>query len=464
MINSARLSFQLGILSALIIPFIFTARAQDNSLQTSDDSDGKTPVPLEKMAEPSEAPEQQNWSIHFDAIEVLQGQPGFNAPYSGTNSLHPGDNFRQTTDVDLFFDVHLWPGGEFYFNPEYYQGFGLGLTHGLVDFSNSMAYKVGKYRGDLNIPHLVLRQTIGFGGEQEQLEADELQLAEKVDISRLTIQVGRMGVTDIFDNNAYAHNPRGDFLNWGAVDAIAFDYSADALGYEEGATIELNQKGWALRYGFFTVPARSNTTATDGRYLEAWDQLLELEERYTLFGHPGKLRLLGYLEEADMGSYQAAAGLDGNITETRRHRLTEGFVVNFEQELTSDLGAFLRVGVRNPNYEAWAFSDASRSLAIGLSLKGSAWRRPNDTVGLANMLAGIGHAEQAYFNAGGLGILAGDGKLPDYGLENVIEFYYNFEVCKGINLTFDYQFAVNPAFNEDRGPINILGARIDVKF
>ena len=462
MTNAARLFFQLGIFSAVIIPFTFTARAQDNSLQTSNTDDGKTPVPIEKKEE--QQPEQQNWAIHFDAIEIFQGQPGFHAPYSGTNSIVPGDDFRQTSEVDLFFDVRLWPGAEFYFNPEYYQGFGFGSTHGIVQFPNSMAYKVGKYRGDVNIPHLFLRQIIGFGGEQEQLEADELQLAEEVDISRLTIQVGRMASVDIFDNNAYAHNPRVDFLNWGAVDAIAFDYAADALGYEEGATIELNQKGWALRYGWFTVPARSNVNATDGRYLEAWDQLLELEERYTLFGHPGKLRLLGYLEEANMGSYQAATGLDGDITETRRHRLTEGLVVNFEQEITPDLGAFLRVGVRNPNYEAWAFSDASRSLAIGLSLKGSAWKRPNDTVGLANMLAGIGHAEQAFFNAGGLGILAGDGKLPHYGLENVVEFYYNFEVYKGVNLTFDYQFAVNPAFNEDRGPINILGARFDVKF
>ena len=462
MINAARLSFQLGILSAVISAFTFTARAQDNSLRNTIGDDAKTPVPIEKKEE--QQPEQQNWAIHFDAIEVFQGQPGFPAPYSGTNSIVPGDDFRQTSDVDLFFDVRLWPGAEFYFNPEYYQGFGLGGTHGIAQFPNAMAYKVGKYRGDVNIPHLFLRQIIGFGGEQEQLEADELQLAEKVDISRLTIQVGRMAITDIFDNNAYAHNPRVDFLNWGAVDAIAFDFGADALGYEEGATIELNQKGWALRYGWFTVPARSNVNATDGRYLEAWDQVLELEERYTLFGHPGKLRLLGYLEEANMGSYRAAASLDGNITETRRHRLTEGFAVNLEQEITPGLGAFLRVGVRNPNYEAWAFSDASRSLAIGLSLNGAAWRRPNDTVGLANMLAGIGHGEQAYFNAGGLGILAGDGKLPHYGLENVVEFYYNFEVYKGVNVTFDYQFAANPAFNEDRGPINILGARIDVKF
>ena len=467
MINTARLSFQLGILSALIIPFTFAARAQDNSLQTADDSDGKTPIPLEKKAEPSEAPEQQNWAIHVDAIEVFQGQPGFHAPYSGTNSLYPDETFDQTSEADLFIDFRLWPGAEFYFNPEYYQGFGLGITHGLVQFPNSMAYKVGKYRGDVNIPHLFIRQIIGFGGEQEQLDADELQLAEKVDISRLTIQVGRMAVTDIFDNNAYAHNPRVDFLNWAAVDAIAFDYPADALGYEEGATIELNQKTWALRYGWFTIPERGNQNATDGRYLEGWDQVLELEERYTLFGHPGKLRLLGYLERANMGSYRATTdepSLQADIIATRQYRLTEGFEINFEQEITSDLGAFLRLAARNPNYEAWQFSDASRSLEVGLSLKGTAWRRPNDTIGFAEMAAGIGHAEQAWFNAGGLGILAGDGKLPHYGLENVIEFYYNFEVYKGINLTFDYQFAVNPAFNEDRGPINILGARIDVKF
>ena len=456
----------LGIILAISTQSTFTARAQDNSLQNaSSDADRKTPVPSEKKEE--EQPEQQNWAIHFDAIEVLQGQPGFHAPYSGTNSLHPGDNFRQTTEADIFFDARLWPGAEFYFNGEYYQGFGLGITHGLVEFPNSMAYKVGKYRGDVNIPHLFIRQIIGFGGEQEQLEADELQLAEKVDISRLTIQVGRMAVTDIFDNNAYAHNPRADFLNWAAVDAIAFDYPADALGYEEGATIELNQKNWALRYGWFTIPERGNQNATNGRYLEGWDQVIELEERYTLFGHPGKLRLLGYLERANMGSYRATTdqpSLQANIIDTRQYRLTEGLVVNLEQEITSDLGAFFRFAVRNPNYEAWQFSDASRSIEAGLSLKGTRWNRPNDTVGLAEMAAGIGHAEQVFFNAGGLGILAGDGKLPHYGWENVIEFYYNFEVHRGVNVTFDYQLAANPAFNEDRGPINILGARIDVKF
>jgi high affinity Mn2+ porin len=124
-------------------------------------------------------------------MKVPEGQPGFHSPYEGAQSLFPNVNFRQTSDVDLFFGVRLWPGGEIYFSPEYYQGFGFAETHGLAAFPNSMAYKVGEYRDNVNITHIFFRQVWGFGGEQEQLEADDLQLAEKVDISRFTLQVGR---------------------------------------------------------------------------------------------------------------------------------------------------------------------------------------------------------------------------------------------------------------------------------
>ena len=200
-------------------------------------------VPVETKADTI----TQNWAIHGDAIEVLEGQPGFHDPYNGTNSLRSTDNFRQTSTADLFFDFRLWPGAEFYFNPEYYQGFGLGVTHGIAEFPNSEAYKIGKYRGDVFIPHLFIRQIIGFGGEQEHLDAGPLQLAENVDISRLTITAGKMAIRDQFDNNAYSHDPSSQFLNWALVDAGAFDYAADSLGYEYGLTVELNQKAWAAR-------------------------------------------------------------------------------------------------------------------------------------------------------------------------------------------------------------------------
>jgi high affinity Mn2+ porin len=412
--------------------------------------------------------EHQNWAIHVDAVEVFQGQPGFHSPYRGAQSLYSDDNFRQTTEADLFLAARVWPGGEIYFNPEYYQGFGLKGTHGLAAFPNSQAYKTGQFRGDFNITRIFFRQVWGFGGEQEQLDADELQLAEKVDVSRLTLQVGRFSVTDVFDNNAYAHDSRRDFLNWAAVDALAFDYAADALGFEEGLTLELNQKNWAARWGIFTIPHLPNVNGTDGQYLRAWQQVTELEGRFTLWDHPGRVRLLGYLESARMGSYKAAVvnyptGMP-DMANTRRYRYTYGIELNVEQEITKDLGGFLRLAMRDPNYEVYQFSDVSRSFEIGLSLKGAGWNRPNDTVGLAEMLDGLGHAQKRFFNDGGLGILIGDGKLPHYGPENVIETYYNCEPFKGINITLDYQLAADPAYNKDRGPIHIFSARLRVKF
>jgi high affinity Mn2+ porin len=465
MINSARLFAVLGIIFVTETPYPLSTRADENVQQNLANDDGKpqSTVPLEKK---EEAAELQNWLFHFQGTEILQGQPGFHDPYSGINSLHSGDNFRQTTTADLFFGARLLPGSEVYFNPEYYQGFSFGITHGIAAFPNAQSSKVGKYRGDLFIPHLFLRQVWGFGGEQEQIDGSQLQLAGKADISRFTLTVGKMAVTDQFDNNSYAHDPSSQFLNWAVVDQGSFDFAGDSLGYEYGLTLELNQKRWAARWGIFTVPRVSNGFATDGHFLKAWQQVAELEERYELFGHPGKVRFLGYLESANMGSFPATLdnpSLHEDITKTRRFRYTYGLGINFEQEISKDIGAFLRAGYRDPNYEFWQYTDISRSLALGLQIKGSAWCRPNDTFGLADALDGLGHAQRKYFGAGGLGILVGDGKLH-YGLENVIETYYNSEVFKGVNVTLDYQLVVNPAYNQDRGPINVFMARLHFQY
>jgi high affinity Mn2+ porin len=461
----------LSFCVVLIFSFYFQypARAQNladlgqNLVSPGAYLEDKVPV-----VQTSNTDQRQLWAVHVDAVEVFQGQPGFHSPYRGAQSLYSDDNFRQTTEADLFFAARLWPGGEIYFNPEYYQGFGFGGTHGLAAFPNAQAYKTGQFRGDVNITRIFFRQVWGFGGEQEQLDADELQLAEKVDVSRLTLQVGRFSVTDVFDNNDYAHDSRGDFLNWAAVDALAFDYAADALGYEEGLTLELNQKSWAARWGIFTIPHIPNVNGTDGQYLRSWQQVAELEGRYTLGDHPGKVRLLGYLESARMGSYKAAVvnypTSMPDIADTRRYRYTYGVELNIQQEIAKDLGGFLRLAMRDPNYEVYQFSDVSRSLEVGLSLKGTVWNRPNDTMGLAEMLDGLGHAQKRYFNDGGLGILIGDGQLPHYGPENVVETYYNCEIFKGINVTLDYQLAADPAYNKDRGPINIFSARLRLKF
>jgi high affinity Mn2+ porin len=429
-------------------------------------SDGKQTVELEPPKEAKADTITQNWAIHGDAIEVLEGQPGFHDPYNGTNSLRSTDNFRQTSTADLFFDFRLWPGAEFYFNPEYYQGFGLGVTHGIAEFPNSEAYKIGKYRGDVFIPHLFIRQIISFGGEQEHLDAGPLQLAENVDISRLTITAGKMSIADQFDNNAYSHDPASQFLNWTLVDAGAFDYAADSLGFEYGLTVELNQKAWAARVGYFTVPRVNNGLATDGHYLKAYQLAGELEGRYQLLGHPGKVRLTGWLLHQHLGDFTSLLRDQSILTNGLRepYRIDYGLILGFEQELAKDVGAFARFAYRDPRLEAYMFTDIDRSASVGITVNGERWARSIDIFGVAFGLADIGVAHRDYFNAGGLGVLIGDGKLPHFGYENFTETFYNLAVYKALSFTLDYQLFFNPGYNTDKGPINVFSGRITLRF
>jgi high affinity Mn2+ porin len=445
--------------------FCFGELSSDRSPALIDrrDSDSKENAPDNQ----TQTPEHQNWLFHMQGTEIAQGQPGFHSPYVGANSLRSDDTFKQSSSVDIYLGAHLWPGGEIYFNPEYYQGFGLSNTRGIAAFPNAENYKVGQKIGDIFNAHLFLRQTFGLGGEQEDVPGDQLQLAERVDISRLTFTVGRLSVGDQFDTNAYAHSARTQFLNWVLNDNGAFDYAADALGVIEGATVELNQKTWALRYGIFDVPRVSNGFAKDGHFLKAWQQMIELEERYSIGDHPGKIRLLSWLERAHMGSYRetlADPSLMEDITRTRRYRYQYGFGLSAEQEITKDLGAFLRISWRDGESEVWQFTDIDRSLSGGLQLKGSFWKRPGDTVGLAGIIDGISSAHRDFLAAGGLGVTIGDGKLPNYSLEGVLEMYYDAEIIKYVHLGVDYQFIADPGYNADRGPVNVFSSRFHFQF
>ncbi len=104
-----------------------------------------------------------------------------------------------------------------------------------------------------------------------------------------------------------------------------------------------------------------------------------------------------------------------------------------------------------------------RSISIGTSVKGGFWNRPNDTFGLAGVFSGASQTHRNFFAAGGLGILAGDGALT-YGWEKVLESCYDFQICQGVRVTVDYQFIADPAFNRDRGPVSVIGARLHWEF
>jgi high affinity Mn2+ porin len=430
----------------------------------ADDSPTNSPVApvIEKPADT----QSQTWNWHVQNTDIVQGYPGFPAKYSGPNSLPDGGETRETVSLDLMAGVRLWRGAEAHIDGMMWQGFGLHNTLGVDGFPNGEAFRLGTAAPNLNISRLFIRQTIGFGGEQETVEDDQLTLAGKQDVSRLTLTLGKFSAKDIFDNNAYANDPRTQFLNWALMANEAWDFPADSLGYITGFAAELNQPVWTLRYGFFQMPRVSNGTALDQHFLEAWGMVTEFERRYALNDHAGAIRFLAYLNRAHMGSYQDAVNnpaRPADIQATQAYRYKYGFGINLEQELVKNVGCFTRLGWSDGQNEAWVFSDVDYTATAGISIKGESWGRPDDTFGLAGVLNGISHVHQDFFEAGGTGILAGDGALH-YGWEKILENYYDFKIWKTIHAAVDYQFITDPAFNRDRGPVSVFGVRVHWEF
>ena len=123
-------------------------------------------------------------------------------------------------------------------------------------------------------------------------------------------------------------------------------------------------------------------------------------------------------------------------------------------------GLFLRAGADQGQYESYEYTDIDRTVAGGGQVDGARWGRKDDTVSLALIVNGISKAHEAYLAAGGLGILVGDGRLEHPGPETILEAYYNLAMVKGLHLTFDSQTIVNPAYNRDRGPAEVIGLRL----
>lgn len=425
-----------------------------------DNAPDRAPAPPASQAE-------DKFSIHWQATYVDQQTLSFNAPYRGSNSLSPNSN-RETFDATLFAGARLWPGAEGWINPEIDQGFGLDDTLGVAGFPSGEAYKVGRNHPYLRLPRAFVRQTLNFDDTRQPTDGGPNQFDGNRSSDRLVLTVGKFSVTDVFDANRYAHDPRSDFLNWAAVDASSFDYAADAWGYTVGAAAELYRGAWALRGGVFDLSTVPNSEHLEPGFHE-FQLLVELERRHELRGQPGKVLLTVFESRGRMGrlddavSLAQATGSPVDIAAVRRYRSRLGVSLNLEQQLASDLGMFARTGKAGGSVEAYEFTDVDRAIAAGLSLKGSHWNRPDDTVGVAAIVNGISAARSRYLNAGGLGILVGDGRLPHPGSEQIVETYYDLAAFKHTNLTVDYQWVYRPGYNADRGPVSIIAVRAHVQ-
>jgi high affinity Mn2+ porin len=414
-------------------------------------------------------PDSDVWNVHAQTTVLPQGYGPIHSPYTGPDSIPGGGQLQATWTATAFLGVRLWEGGEFYFDPEITQGFGINGALGIAGFTNGEAQKAGAPFQKIRAQRYYIKQTFGLGGEQEDVADGPNQLSGKRDIDRVTLVVGRFAIGDFFDNNSYAHDSRADFMNWAMWSSAAYDFPADLPGYTRGAVVELNQKNWAVRGALVEVPSQPNS---DILTFKSGGAVVEFEERHTIFEQPGKLRLGAFGNQGVTGNYSQALAIEATdpaqdinavMASIRHVNPKYGVYANLEQQLVTDVGLFARASWNDGSNETLSFTDIDRSVSGGLSIKGSFWGRANDTVGIGGAVNGLSAAHRDFLAAGGIGLIIGDGQL-NYSPERIFETYYAYSVNKNLTLTADYQLITNPAYNADRGPVSVFSGRLHGEF
>ena len=443
-------------------------------------ADDKVPVERHQLGHPlpHEGPEPtpetvttENWNFFGQYTNVTQWNRRFRSPrpvIEDTKTFLPTPQRETTNDATFFIGVRLAPQTELYVNPEIDQGFGLSNAMGIAGYTSGTAYKLGQAKPYAKLQRAFVRHTVNLGGEVQALDSEANQLSGKRTTDNLVFTVGKFSVVDIFDNNRFAHDPRGDFLNWSVLDSGAFDYAADAWGFTFGAAVEWNQGDWTWRNGVFNLSTVPGSTKF-GFNFKQFELVTEVERRHQLGERAGAVKLLAFVNRGYMASYADAVqwGIQNaqtpDVEAVRKRASQPGAALIVEQELTPTLGMFVRASANGGKKETFDFTEITRSLVLGLSQNGALWGRAQDTVGLAVVRNHLSKDGQAYFDRGGLGVLIGEGYMP-YKSEGIVETYYQWQLNKWMSVALNYQRVANPGYNRERGPVHVGGLRVHAEF
>jgi hypothetical protein len=418
---------------------------------------------------------QEDASNRWQSTYNWQRHPAFRQAYAGPYSLTADHDTMYTLSLTAHLGLRPWQNGELYFNPELTQGvpFTRSLV-GLGGFTNGEITRAGGSNPKLYRQRLFLRQTFNRGGGSEAVDGDLNQMAGTVDRNRVVVTAGNFSTLDVFDGNAYAKDPRTQFMNWGHWTYAAYDYAADARGFGWGAAIEIIQGDWALRLGRMSGPQEPNGLPVDLSLLKHYGDQIELERGYRWGDWPGRIRVLAWHNRARLARFADALRWQqdhpGNhdspialLAVRGGEKNKSGIGVNLEQAIGRDAGVFLRAMQADGRTETHAFTETDASVALGLSVKGSSWGRGHDTVGMAASRNMLSADRRRFLEAGGTSFFIGDGGLR-YRPETIAEAYYSLRVLQDAWFTADVQRIWNPAYNADRGPVLVFAARLHAEF
>ncbi len=448
----------LGLALALTCFSAVVYAAQDT--ENKDDSSGPTTVfPHSPSA---------RWWISGQVNIVFQAHPDFRALYSGPNSLSAEGEHATSRVLTLYTGLQLSRRTEVLFDLESAGGRGISDALGLAGFTNVDVVRNPTLGSAPYVARAMVHHVFALSKKEEDQERTPLSLLTKQPERRLEVRAGKMSLADFFDVNSIGSDSHLQFLNWTAVNNGAYDYAADTRGYTFAAIVEYQDRNWGVRFGESLMPKVANGPDLDADLLRARAENIEfefrpelLQERHTV------LRLLSYVNHANMGNYQQAvdeflahATAQPDVIATRKQgRIKYGFGFNGEQELTKTWRAFTRLGWNEGQNESFAYTEVDQALEFGADFRLDRWRRPVDKIGLAFISNGISRWHQLYLALGGNGFLLGDGRLT-YGRENILETYYTAHLWRGVYFSPELQWVVHPGYNQDRGPVIVPGLRL----
>ncbi len=425
------------------------------------------PAMLKSQQKDSILYQYQLFSFHAQTTIINQNKLGFSAKYSGDNSLSIQPESQTSITSTLYLGARLWNGASIFVNPEIAGGSGLSGALGVAASTNGETFRIGDPAPNIYLARLYFTQFFSLSKDFNSQESNLNQLAGKMPMSYLAFTLGKIAISDRFDNNKFSHDPRTQFMSWGLMSNAAWDYPANTRGYTPSFVLEYVLPFDELRYAFSLIPTTANGGIMNWNVFQAHSHTLEFTHSYKIANQNGAVRLLGFFTTGNMGNYHDAllmSPTNPDIHSVEKYGNTKyGFGINAEQDITKDLGFFLKASWNDGNNETWAFTEIDQSLSVGLNLNGNYWKRQNDNVGLAMVISGLSESHRTYLKAGGKGFMLGDGNL-NYGLEQVAELYYNFEISPAITLGGTYQLILNPGYNIDRqGPVNVFSARLHVQ-
>jgi len=416
-------------------------------------------------------------NVHGQTTYINQRYNNFTSSYSGQNSLSDVKSMSYTWSGTLFFGARLAPNTDIYFNPEVVSGVPFSGLVGLGGFSNGEATKAGGLNAKFYSARAFLRQTINQEGDSVVLENDANQITQTVSSNRVVITAGQFSTLDIFDDSRYAKDPRIQFMNWGNMTYLAYDYAADARGYSTGLAGEWYLSNWVLRASRMLAPKNPNGRDLNWQIFNTYGDQIEVERQHHIGELPGKVSVLAYRNRmmlarfSDATNYVIANNAQGTqaINNVRtNYQYKTGVGINGEQALTKDLGIYGRAFTSDGHTETMSFTEADNSISVGMGLNGTSWERPSDTVGISMMQNGLSSFRRGYLQAGGVSYFIGDYAGPtqtiSYRPERIGEVYYNALVVKNVLAGLNFQHISNPAYNSARGPVNILSFRLHAEF